>query len=198
VLWKGISRCGKIGPWVLRNFFHFDANRVFENARLNRGNPYDFSFKKLLHFTFFAIVKIFPDVEKLGLVFAQLFLCFVQIGFSKIDALTEDFHTIFRSKNFYILHFFDFCEWQKFPDVEKLALGFSQIFFVSMQIGFFILIALTEEIHTFFSSKNFYFLHFLNFLNGGNFVARISRCGKIGPCFSVNFFCFRCKSCFQK
>jgi hypothetical protein len=97
----------KNGAWFFVNFFRFRANRVFENYILNRGNSYLFSSKKLLLFTFLQWQE-FPDVEKLGLVFPQTFFTSMQIGFSKIDALTEDFHTFFCSKNFYFLHFFHF------------------------------------------------------------------------------------------
>jgi hypothetical protein len=73
-----ISRFGKIGPCFPATFFAFDANRVFENARLNRGNSYDFFFKKLLLFTFFELLQWqeFPDVEKLALGFPRTFLRF--------------------------------------------------------------------------------------------------------------------------
>jgi hypothetical protein len=63
-----ISRCGKIGPCFCTTFFAFDANRVFKNDRLNRGNPYVFLFKKLLLFTFFSFFN-FCDSRKWRLFF---------------------------------------------------------------------------------------------------------------------------------
>jgi hypothetical protein len=52
---------------------------------------------------------------------------------------------------------------------KNWRLVFRELFCVSMQIAFLVFDALTEEIHTFFCSKNFYFLHFSIFLSGGNF-----------------------------
>jgi hypothetical protein len=47
----------KLGLGFPELFLRFDANRVFENAHLNRGNPYLFFFKKLLLFTFFQFLS---------------------------------------------------------------------------------------------------------------------------------------------
>jgi hypothetical protein len=79
----------------------------------------------------------------------------------------------------------------EFPDVEKLGLGFRELFFVFVQIRFLKIDALTEDFHTIFCSKNFYILHFFSFCNGKNF-----QMWKIGPCFSRTFFALSCKSCF--
>jgi hypothetical protein len=64
----------KIGPWFSANFFRFHANRVFHFDRLNRGFPYDFSFKKLLLFTFFSFFKFVTQEN--GACFFEFFCVF--------------------------------------------------------------------------------------------------------------------------
>jgi hypothetical protein len=69
-----------------------------------------------------------------------------------------------------------------------MALGFRELFSLSMQIGFLKIASLTEEIHTIFSSKNFSFLHFLWWQEFPDVEK-----GTLGFC---KFFVFRCKSSF--
>jgi hypothetical protein len=120
----------------------------------------------------------------------------MQIVFLVFDALTEEFHTNFRSKNFYFLHFLIFLQlWWQFPDVEKLGLGFPRTF-----LRFDANRVLKNDRlnrgnpYVFFFKKLLLFTFFSVFAIA---VARNFQMWKNWALFFPNFFCVSCKSGFQ-